>query len=277
MLTFEPHPNAVLGRAVPPLLTPLERKLELIARQAPSLQAVVEPFTPELAQWSPEAFAERLLVESLAARTVIVGEGFRFGAGRSGDLATLRLLGERLGFGAKSAALETEQGEVISSTRVRRLLVGGDVARAGALLGRPHAVSGPVVRGQQFARTLGVPSANLGEVQEQLPGRGVYSVLVDLRGPGAEGRFLRLGTGVANVGVRPTGGGGELRLEVHIHEYTGDLYGRQLRVHFVERLRDERRFEDRSALVQQLNRDVQRSRADLRTQRADPSAGGAWH
>lgn len=277
VLTFEPHPNAVLGRDVPPLLTSLERKLELLARVAPGLQVAVEPFTAKLARWSPEEFAERLLSQAFAARSVIVGEGFRFGARRSGELSTLQLLGKRLGFGAQSAPLETEQAKVISSTRIRRALADGDVAGARALLGRPHSVSGEVVRGEQFARKLGVPSANLAHVREQLPGHGVYSVLVDLRGPGREGRFARLGTGVANVGVRPTGGSGALRLEVHVHDYTGDLYGRRLRVHFAGRLREERRFEGRSALVAQLQQDVVRSRAELLAHRADPNAEGAWH
>src|SRR5262245_30605051 len=182
VLTFHPHPSEVLGRGSLPVLTPLGRKVDLLARLSPELRIVVEPFTRELAAASPGEFARDLLSSSLGARQVIVGENFRFGRGRSGDFGTLRELGRELGFEARAEPLHTDPSGVISSTRVRDLIAAGAVDAAEQLLGRPHALSGPVREGDRRARQLGVPSANLGSVPELLPAQGVYAVLVDVLG-----------------------------------------------------------------------------------------------
>ncbi len=274
VLTFHPHPSEVLGRGSLPVLTPLARKIDLLARLSPALCVVVEPFTRELAAASPRQFAAELLQQKLGARQVIVGENFRFGRGRSGDADTLRALGGELGFEARAEALNGDEQGVISSTRIRELISSGAVLEAEALLGRPHALSGVVELGDQRARQLGVPSANLGKVPELLPARGVYAVLVDVLEGAA---YTRLGVGIANVGVRPTHGAGDVRAEAHVLGYSGDLYGRSLRVHLVERLRDERRFGSIDELRAQLDQDKRDGQARLSRRTPDPAAFGAWH
>ncbi len=274
VLTFHPHPSEVLGQGVPPVLTPLERKVELLGRLSPELRIVVEPFTLALAQRTPRQFAEGLLAHELGAKLVVVGDNFKFGHGRAGTAASLGELGRELGFEARAQALIHDESGVISSTRVRELVSAGSVREAESLLGRPHAVSGTVVVGEGVARKLGVPSANLGAIPELLPARGVYAVLVDL----LEGeRFHALGLGVTNIGIRPTLGQGELRVEVHVLNLDRDLYGRTLRVHVVERLRDELRFPDITALKAQLAADVVAAQSALDGRQPDPAAGGAWH
>ena len=274
VLTFHPHPSEVLGRGGLPVLTVLERKVDLLARLSPRLRVVVEPFTRELAGASPGEFARDLLRDALGAKRVIVGQNFRFGRGRSGDFATLRTLGEELGFEARAEALHADPSGVISSTRIRELISTGAVAAAESLLGRPHALSGVVRTGDGRARQLGVPSANLGEVAELLPANGVYAVLVDVLEPHG---FRTLGRGITNVGVRPTHGAGDVRAETHVLDFTGDLYGRTIRVHLVDRLRDERRFAGLDELVAQLGRDKADGAARLASREPDPEAQGAWH
>jgi riboflavin kinase/FMN adenylyltransferase len=274
VLTFHPHPSEVLGRGTLPVLTPLERKIELLARLSPRLAVVVEPFTRELAAASPAEFATRLLQQSLGARRVIVGENFRFGSGRSGDFATLRNLGGQLGFEARAETLHGDASGVVSSTRIRELISAGAVDAAQTLLGRPHALSGPVQEGDRRARQLGVPSANLGRVAELLPAQGVYAVLVDVLEPSG---YRALGRGIANVGVRPTHGAGDVRAEAHVLDFSGDLYGRSIRVHLVSRLRDERRFSGLDELRAQLDQDKRDGERVLAARVADPQAGGAWH
>lgn len=274
VLTFHPHPSEVLGRGSLPALTPVDRKVELLARLSPQLRVVVEPFTRELAAASPAEFAADLLQRELGARVVLVGENFRFGRGRAGDFATLCALGQSLGFEARAEALHADAGGVISSTRIRECIARGDVGGAAAMLGRPHALSGVVQHGDERARQLGVPSANLGSVAELLPALGVYAVLVDVLEPAG---FQRLGTGIANIGVRPTHGSGEVRAEAHVLDFSGELYGRTLRVHLVDRLRDERRFESIEALKAQLEDDKRAGAARLGGCAPEPGAGGAWH
>lgn len=274
VLTFHPHPSEVLGRGALPVLTPLRRKVDLLARLSPRLRVVVEPFTRELAGATPEEFASELLSRALGARVVLVGANFRFGRARAGDFAQLAALGRALGFEARAEALHGDAAGVISSTRIRELISEGDVRGAEVLLGRPHALSGPVRHGDQRARQLGVPSANLGDVSELLPARGVYAVLADIL---EEGVFRQLGGGIANIGVRPTHGAGEVRAEAHLLGFAGDLYGRTLRFHLVERLREERRFDTLDDLRRQLELDKQDGAQRLAQRVPDPTAGGAWH
>ncbi len=297
VLTFHQHPAVVLGRGQQPVLTPLERKVELLQRLSPRLRVVVEPFTKELASVSPREFASDLLQRKLAARRVTVGQNFRFGRGRAGDAAMLATLGAELGFEAGAEPLHEDTDGVISSTRIRDRISAGDVAGAERLLGRPHALSGVVEPGEQRARQLGIPSANLGQLAELLPARGVYAVLVDVfdeqsfdeqsfneqglddRSAAAQagGRYRRLAPGVANIGIRPTLGAGELKVEVHALGFSGDLYGRRLRAHFVARLRDETKFASLAELQARLDRDKVEAAELLAGRRPAPDAGGAWH
>jgi riboflavin kinase/FMN adenylyltransferase len=274
VLTFHPHPSQVLGRGSQPVLTPLDRKVDLLARLSPELRVVVEPFTRELAAASPREFARDLLQGLLGASQVIVGENFRFGQGRKGDAGMLRELGAELGFEAHALPLNADEQGVISSTRIRERIVSGAVQEAEQLLGRPHALSGTVEYGEQRARQLGVPSANLGGVGELMPARGVYAVLVDVLETDG---YRKLARGVANVGVRPTHGAGNLRAEVHALGFDGDLYGKALRMHLVERLREERRFDGIAALRAQLDEDKRAAAERLESRAADPRALGAWH
>jgi riboflavin kinase/FMN adenylyltransferase len=274
VLTFHPHPAEVLGRGKVRVLTTLERKLELISRIDALLRLVVEPFTTELASHSPDAFARKLLVEQLGARVVLVGENFRFGRGRAGDLAVLTKLGNELGFEARTQELCGDAGGVISSTRIREAVANGDLPAAESMLGRPHALSGRVVAGDRRGRDLGFPTANLDGVRELLPPDGVYTCLVDALGANASARVL--GSGVCNLGTRPTVDGRRYVIEAHVFDFEGDLYGTELRLHLDRRLREERRFDGLEALRAQIARDVAAAREALADRSPDPAAGGAW-
>jgi riboflavin kinase/FMN adenylyltransferase len=273
VLTFDPHPAAVVGRGLLPALTSLDRKLELLCRQAPELKVVVEPFTPALAATSPAEFVAELLVGKLRARAVLVGENFRFGRERQGDFGLLQQLGLQHGFRALAAQLESDAGGPISSTRVRSELALGRLAEVESLLGRPHSVCGRVHRGDGRGRSIGVPTANLTDVREAVPPHGVYAVLVDRQG---EGGSARLAGGVANYGIRPTVGAGP-SFEAHLFDFASDLYGQELRVHLVARLRDERKFSGIDELRDQIARDIQAARTILAARNPDPSALGAWY
>jgi riboflavin kinase / FMN adenylyltransferase len=273
VLTFDPHPSLVLGRGILPALTSLDRKLDLLCRESEALRVVVEPFTLELAKTEPHEFAQRLLVEKLGAKVVLVGENFRFGRGRAGDFARLSELGQALGFRALAAALECDASGPISSTRIRAALERGELRAVQELLGRPHALTGRVVAGHGRGRTIGVPTANLEGIGEATPPHGVYAVLVDQR---LEGAFTALAGGVANFGVRPTLGAGP-SFEVHLFDTAQDLYGQELRVHLLERLRDEQRFSNVGELVAQITRDIQAARAVTAVRKPDPKALAAWY
>ncbi|HEU5077559.1 MAG TPA: bifunctional riboflavin kinase/FAD synthetase [Polyangiaceae bacterium] len=272
VLTFDPHPAEVLAGAKLARLTSLSRKVELLLRQDPELVVVVEPFVPELALMTPEDFAAEMLAHGLGARHVLVGENFRFGHQRRGDLALLSKLGERLGFRAAALDLFGDAGGSYSSTRVREALALGDLASATAILGRPHALVGSVVVGDRRGRTLGFPTANLDGVAEQLPKNGVYATAVDLEGSDT---VERLALGALNIGVRPTVGAGP-STEVHLLDFSGDLYGKTLRVHLMHYLRSEQRFDGLPALVRQLEADVERVRRELGSLCPAADAGGAW-
>jgi len=272
VLTFNPHPMEVLGGSARPPLTVVDRKIELIERLGSELTVVVEPFTLSLSEFTPAEFAQRFLVELLSAKVVIVGDNFRFGHRRTGDLATLVTLGEELGFAAHASSLVGDARGPYSSTRVRAALASGELAAAEAVLGRPHSLSGTVVHGAQRGRTIGVPTANLGGVAEALPPYGVYAVLVDRVRHGVSSA---IGTGVANIGLRPTVEAG-FSVEVHLFDFSEDLYGERLRVHLVSRLRDERKFAGLPELKTQIARDIEQARSALASARPDPLAGGAW-
>jgi riboflavin kinase/FMN adenylyltransferase len=278
VFTFDPHPALVLGRQEHPVLTALDRKRQLIERVDPALRVHVEPFTAELATFTPEQFVQRLLVDKLGAAQVIVGKNFRFGHRRTGDFAELSRLGERFGFTASAQPLLCVGDEVVSSSAIRQAVAMGDLVRAQELLGRPHALSGTVASGQGRGHSLNAPTANLSAVSEVFPAFGVYACLVDEleqtpKGPQAK----RLARGVINVGVRPTFGSNEPNAEVHLLDYQGDLYGRQLRVHLVERLRGERAFPSAQELMRQIASDVEQARARLAQCAPQAEAGSAWY
>jgi riboflavin kinase/FMN adenylyltransferase len=263
ILTFDPHPAVVLGRPLLPPITRLETKLKLLQGLSPNLDVLVEPFSLELAQMTPREFAQRILIEQHAAGRVLVGANFRFGRDRAGTLSTLQSVGAELGFSAAALPLLQQAGDAISSSRVRSALANGDVAEAAALLGRPHAVQGSVVHGQHLGRTLGFPTANLGETEELLPANGVYSCRVRNLAASAHSYDA-----VCNLGLRPTvgaaGGAPVRKLEVHLLGVEVDLYGLELRVEFIGRIRAEERFSGVDALRVQITRDIEVAREQLR-------------
>lgn len=263
-LTFEPHPADVLagkeGKTTPRLAGPV-RKHTLLSLAVPEVH--VEPFTLELAQETPREFVQRALVGKLGAKHVVVGENFRFGHRRSGDVDTLRELGAELGFEVHPVAMQMEGGLALSSSRARTALLEGRPEEASTVLGRHHAMFGEVMHGDARGRTLGVPTANLLQSAEMFPGRGIYAVWVGKGGP--ERPIELFARGVASVGTRPTIDPRETRdsVEVHLFDVNEDLYGQILSVAFVAKLRDEERFESLDALTRQMRVDLEQARALL--------------
>ena len=267
VLTFDPHPSEVLGRGSPPQLTTLARRIELL-RHHGATDVAVEPFTMELASWTPDRFADELLAKRLSARAVVVGRNFRFGHKRAGDFDTLVTLGGSYGFEAVAAEVAGDEEGPFSSTRVRDAIATGDVDRAAHVLGRPHALSGVVEHGDARGRTIGFPTANLGGVSEMLPAYGVYAVRTVRTGSSAAGSSAAADPqasngGVMNVGVRPTVDGLSLRIEVHLFDFDADLYGETLRVDLVARLRGEQKFAGVGELKAQIAKDAEAARKAL--------------
>jgi riboflavin kinase/FMN adenylyltransferase len=266
VVTFDRHPASVVRPdSAPKLLTDLDQKLELLAACGID-RTLVLPFDRARADETAEEFVTEVLVDTLDARLVVVGEDFHFGHGRKGNVALLTELGRGYGFEVVGVGLTGDDGDAVSSTRIRSLLSEGDVAAAAALLGRPHAVRGPVVRGDgRGGPELGFPTANLqisGEIA--LPADGVYA-----------GHFTRADRSVhpaaVSVGRRPTfydPADASVLVEAYLLHFEGDLYGEVGLVSFVDRLRDELRFDSVDSLIAQMHRDV----ADTeRLLSADPS------
>ncbi|HSQ62158.1 MAG TPA: bifunctional riboflavin kinase/FAD synthetase [Polyangiaceae bacterium] len=273
VLTFDPHPAVALGRQPPPLLTALDRKAELL-RRASVDEVLVRAFDAAFAAYTPERFVTEVLVAGLRSGAVIVGQNFRFGHNRAGDRSTLEALGREHGFEVRCFSLRGDNRGPFSSTRIRQAILRGDVAEASTILGRPHAFSGVVGRGDQRGRTIGFPTANVEEVQEVVPAIGVYAVVVDVLD--ADGMARALGAGVMNVGTRPTIDPSSPRQtqEVHLFDLDRDLYGQRLRVHVLERLRAELKFASLEELRAQIEWDAARGR-EL-TAAVHPGPSGAY-
>lgn len=262
VVTFEPHPLAVLAPERAPLrLTTPEEKIRLLEGCGLDAAAVVH-FTPELAATPARDFAESLLFERLDVRELYVGADFSFGRGREGDLDLLAELARGSGRLVTGIEPVEEEGEKVSSTRIREAIAAGEVATAARLLGRPYAVEGTVVHGDGRGRTLGWPTANLECASELLPGFGVYETRLAV-----EGGQLR--PSITNVGLRPTvHDDTRPTVETHVLDFGGDLYGRLVEVFFLDRLRGERRFSSLAELGDQIGRDVAEVRRRLRTDSA---------
>ena len=260
-VTFEPHPENVLSGKRMSRLTGPQRKATLLRLVVDDLW--VEPFTPELAQESPREFARRLLAGRLEARHVVVGDNFRFGHRRAGDVATLQELGAELGFEVHPISMQSEGGIPLSSSRARAALLDGRPEEASTVLGRYHAMFGEVVHGDARGRTLGVPTCNIVQSAEMFPGRGIYAVFVGKGGP--TGVIQTFARGVASVGTRPTIDPQQTResVEVHLFDVNEDLYGQILGVAFVQKLRNEERYDSLEALTTQMRLDLEHARAAL--------------
>jgi riboflavin kinase/FMN adenylyltransferase len=251
-MTFDPHPSRVVRPdKAPPLLMTKEQRIEALERAGIAAVAVVR-FTHELSQWDPETFVRTVLAEWLRVSEVWVGANFLFGHDRSGNFSTLRSLGQRYGFRADKIDPVRYKEFVVSSTRVRRLVAEGRMDEAGALLGHQFYVDGRVVAGKRRGRELGFPTANLETDNELLPPNGVYATMTTIDGI--------VHPSITNVGLRPTfGDTAKTMIEAYVLGFHGDLYGRQVRLGFVQRLRDERKFEDVDALRAQIEADVRRA------------------
>jgi riboflavin kinase / FMN adenylyltransferase len=253
VMTFDPHPPRVVRPdKAPPLLMTKAQKLEAIADAGVQGAAIVR-FTTALSRWDPETFVRTVLVDWLRVGEVWVGANFLFGHDRAGNFSMLRVLGGRLGFKAEKIDPVRYKDFVVSSTRVRRLVSEGRVDEAGALLGHQYFVDGIVMRGDQRGRTLGFPTTNLCTENELLPPHGVYATTARV-GP-------LVYPSVTNIGTRPTvDESGRTVVETHIFGFDRDLYGQSIRIGFVQRLRDERRFDSLDALRAQIDADCQRAR-----------------
>lgn len=255
-LTFAPHPGKVLQPDLAPrLISLLPHKLELL-EQAGLEWAIVQPFTLEYARTTAPAF-EAALLDALKVRTIVVGYDFTYGTKRSGTVKSLEAACAQRSAKLAVVAAVTVDGVVVSSSKVREYVLEGRVAAAQRLLGRYFALEGTVVPGAGRGRTIGFPTANIDTQNELRPGAGVYAVRVTLKGSGE-----RYG-GAANIGVKPTFGGGEVTIEAHLLDFQGDLYGKKLQVEFIDRLRGEQRFASVSELSGQIARDIEAARTAL--------------
>lgn len=251
-ITFDRHPHATLRGAPPPQLVPLDERLKLLAGLG-TARVLVLAFDSALAAMSALDFARRVLVDTVGARAVVLGHDCRFGRGGEGDAAFLLRHAVALGLAVETVGPVMVSGEVASSSRVRDALARGEIDRARRLLGRPVEVAGTVERGDGRGRMLGFPTANVATPGYHLPAHGVYVARFTADGVGTR-------DAVANIGTRPTFGASAPRLEVHVLDYAGDLYGARVRVELRARLREERAFRDKDELVHQIAADVARAR-----------------
>jgi riboflavin kinase/FMN adenylyltransferase len=257
VITFFPHPTAVLAPARAPAALGSLRERLMRFREAGVDVVLLQRFTRAFAALDAEAFIERYLARRLKVAKVVIGHSVNFGRGRGGSAATLVAAGPRLGFEVEVVGPVSVDGIAVSSTAVRERLAVGEVAVASRLLGRAYALEGRVVRGDRRGQGLGFPTANVRPRTPVLVPDGVYAVRARWNGERRDG--------VANVGRNPTfGQGRERTLEAHLFEFDGELYGRALRVEFVERLRGEMKFASAQALVEQIREDARRAREVLR-------------
>ncbi|HNS54744.1 MAG TPA: bifunctional riboflavin kinase/FAD synthetase [Syntrophales bacterium] len=258
VLTFEPHPQKVLHPERRPfyLLTTLEEKLKLIEGLGIDAVILIE-FTPEFAKTSAEQFVRGILWDRLHLEKLIIGHDTAFGNRKTGNETFLRSMGEKLGFDVEAIEGVQVEGILVSSTSIRHALQEGDVRRAMQLLGRPYNLRGPVVKGYRRGSEIGVPTANIASEKELIPARGVYAVTAEMEG--------RRHPGVLNIGYSPTFGDNRLTVEVHLLDFPREeLYGKPIEVFFIDRIRDEVKFENPQQLVRQIERDIERARELLK-------------
>jgi len=248
VVTFDPHPIRVIApeKAPASLLATLDEKAAVLKALGVDGLLVIH-FDMAFAKMDAEEFVRKLLATDV--RTVAVGEDWRFGSKRSGDVAMLRRMGGELGFQLEAVPPVMWEGERISSTRIRQAIRDGNFDAVEEMLGRPYELSGTVIEGRKLGRGLGFPTANLRLGERQTPRDGVWAVKVD-----------GVRKGVANLGTRPTVDGGERLLEVHLLDFSGDLYGKELRVRFEKFLRPERKFGSLEELREQIGRDAEEAR-----------------
>jgi riboflavin kinase/FMN adenylyltransferase len=257
LVTFDPHPlRIVRPEFAPRLLSTPAEKVEILA-QAPLDYVALLRFTAALAAFTPRQFVEEILLARLGMRHLVIGYDHGFGRGRSGDVDTLREIGSELHFGVDVVGPVESDSGAISSSRVRAALEAGEVRSAAESLGRPYSLSGTVVRGAGAGRRLGFPTANLqvDHADKLIPHEGIYAVRAALR--------ERYADGVLHLGPRPTFPGLAPSIELHLFDFSGDLYGARVRVDFVDRIRDVARFDSARALIRAMERDCEAARLVL--------------
>lgn len=250
LLTFHPHPVKFFNPGgVFYELSTVERKIDLVSPFGIDF-FVIFPFEEDVANMPPEVFIRKILVGMFRVKGVVVGYDFFFGTGRLGDTKLLRDMGKEFGFDVLVIEPVRFMDSIVSSTRIRELILSGKVREAALFLGRSFRMCGEVVRGAGRGKTLGFPTANIDFQSEIIPLPGVYAVVVDIGGE----RFR----GLTNIGFNPTFGEKTLRVEVHMLDFSGDLYGREISLYFIDRIRDERKFASANDLVEQMRRDVKK-------------------
>lgn len=256
VVTFDPHPlRVILGEKTPPFITLTEQKLELISSLGPEAMLILE-FNREMAALSPEEFVTTYLLDGLNMKELVIGYDYAMGKGRSGNYETLKTLGDKLDFGVERFSPVAQDDAVVSSTRIRDLVQAGKVWDASSLLGRFYQIKGRVIRGKdRGGKLLGFPTANLKLVDELFPKPGVYAIWVEF-----EGRTL---AGVTNIGFNPTFGNKAISVEAHILDFDADIYDRDIKVHFVQRIRDEKKFNSLDELKARIGDDIELARQIL--------------
>jgi len=255
VVTFRPHPLKILApEKCPPLISIYEEKIQLLEKLGIDVLVKI-PFTLDFSAMEPRDFVKNILVDLLGAKEIFVGYNYRFGKGRKGNILMLRDLGNELGFIVREVEQVSLNGEVISSTRIRQLLINGEVEHAARLLGRPYALCGIVVKGDGRGRGLGFPTANIVSRHSIIPSDGVYAVRLFVRD--------KYYDGIVNIGMRPTFDAKSMAIEVHIFDFNEDIYGEELTVYFAGKIRDERKFGSAVALINQINADINSAKALL--------------
>lgn len=261
VVTFRPHPLKILApEKCPPLISIYEEKIRLFERLGIDVLVKI-PFTLEFSSMSPEDFVRDILCNTLGAKEIFVGYNYRFGRGREGDIQKLRTLGEKYGFTVREIEQIAVDGEVISSTKIRTLLRHGDVEHAAKLLGRTYAITGIVVRGDGRGKGLGFPTANIAPKHAIIPADGVYAVRLVVR--------ERVYDGIANIGMRPTFNKKILAIEVHVFNFSEDIYGEDISLCFIRKIREEKKFKGSEALVTQIKSDIETAKEILSSHPAE--------
>ena len=246
VLTFSPHPERFLGKKKVRMIQTIDQRLRAIKKNNISM-AVVLPFSQSIANLSSREFIKKIMIDSLGTRTIIVGENFRFGRNREGNIEVMEKLSSSLNFDFSSIPARKKNGNIISSSLIRTLLLKGEIEEANRLLGHPYEIEGTVIQGQSRGINLGFPTANVSSANEILP-EGVFLSKVNLKG--------NKQPALTNIGRRPTFQQKKINIESHIIGFSGDLYGRNLEIQFLKKLRDEKKFETAGQLAEQIARDV---------------------
>lgn len=255
VVTFRPHPLKILApEKCPPLISIYEEKIRLFEKLGIDVLVKI-PFTVDFSAMAPEDFVKDILCGLLGAKEIFVGYNYRFGRGREGNVQTLKKLGEKFGFTVREVEQVSVGGEVISSSKIRRLLKDGEVEHASRLLGRTYAITGIVVRGDGRGKGLGFPTANIIPKHTIIPANGVYAARLYVRD--------KLYDGIANIGMRPTFDKEGLTIEVHVFDFSEDIYSEEVSLYFVKKIREEKKFKNADELIRRIAADIKTAREIL--------------